>query len=416
MGLTTGGNYSQQRRAKALSKFFEGVLDNVDFWSTREQRRRDAAIFGSGFAYNYRVGRKFVHDRAFPWELEVDPREAHVRQAAHAPPQALRRPARAHGALPEVREEIADAESKSDDDAFELGWDETCDLVLLRGAWHLRSERDANDGEVRALHLERDARALRLRARLPPFSKCDFLPALVGWRGQGMVKPLTGLQYEVNAIGMRLQENGYMTGSYVWVPPARGPRDRHARQRRALRHPEPRSKPEFMTPAPWHPAFFDYYLALRGRVPAEESRISELSTRGETPPELKSGKAIQRGTTTSSRGLRSAGRADERDVIDTCWQLFDLAEEIYAESGEQVDSARERQEKKKRETYTVRVESKRARPLGARDARLRRRCVSTETVRAARVPDVVPPRHARRESRSRSGAHRLAASSRKTKR
>lgn len=353
MGLTTAGNYSQQRRAKALSQFFAGVLDLVEFWATREQRTRDRAIFGSGFAYNYRVGRKFFHDRAMPWEVEVDPREA-----MYGRPKTIRLKRYVDrlelmDRFPKFAKEIAEAESKSDEDQFELGWDETCDLVLLRGCWHLRSSETADDGRF-ALCTSNATLALKKYERdYAPLSKCDFLPPLMGYRGQGMVKPLTGLQYEVNAIGMRLQENGYMTGSYVWVPPNVG-LETDVIDNGALSVLRSQVKPEFMTPAPWHPAFFDYYLALRGQFPAEESRISEMSTRGETPAGLQSGKALRTHHDIESEGFTPQLRADERDVVDTCWQLFDLAEEIYEESGEQVDP---KGEKKDREKYTVQVEA-----------------------------------------------------------
>lgn len=347
MGLTTGGNYSQQRRAKSLSKFFEGILDNIDFWTTRENRLRDGAIWGSGMAYNYRVGDQQFHDRIFPWEVEVDPREA-----MYGKPRTFRFKRFVDRLwlterFPAFAEQIAEADSKTDDEQWELGWDETCDLVLLRGIWHLASTEGSKDGHF-ALCISNATLEMKEYTRpYPPFSKFDFLPSLMGWRGQGMVRQLTGLQYEVNAIGMRLQESGYMTGTYVLLEDG-SEVEVDTLDNGTLSIVRYRgAKPDWVTPAAWHPAIFDYYLKLRGEFPAEESRISQLSTRGEIPAGIESGRAIRTYHDIETEGFVPQGRADERDVIATCWQHFDLAEEIYAERGEKKD---------KRVPYKVNVE------------------------------------------------------------
>lgn len=349
MGLTTGGNYSQQRRAKALSKLFEGVLDNINFWETRESRIRDSAIFGSGFAWNYRVGRKLVHDRLFPWEVETDPRES-----MYGKPRTIRIKRyidrlELMDRYPEFADEIRDAESKTDEDKFEIGWDETCDLVLVRGVWHLRSSETAKDGRwclaVSNATLENEP----YERDYPPLSKLDFLTSVMGYRGQGMVKPLVGVQYEVNSIGMRLQEAAYMTGTYAWLPPGVGV-ETDLIDNGTISIIRSQVKPEFMQPASWHPQIFDYYLRLRGEFPSQESRISEMSTRGETPVGLKSGRALRTHHDIEAEGFVPNGRADERDVINTCWQAFDLLEEIYSDPGESNE--------KKGETYTVKVEQR----------------------------------------------------------
>lgn len=358
MGLTTAGNYSQQRRAKALSQFFAGVLDLVGFWETRERRTMHRAIFGSSYAYNYRVGRKMVHDLAFPWEVEVDPREA-----MYGKPRTIRLKRYVDrldlmDRYPKHAKAIAEAASKDEDDNFPLGWDETCDLVLVRGVWRTRSGEDSDDGHYAICVSNETLEHGKYVRETHPFSKCDFLPSLMGWRGQGMVKPLTGLQYEVNAIGMRLQESAYMTGTYLWSPPGIGI-ETDTLDNGTLSVIRSQVKPEFFQPAAWHPSFLDYYLALRGEFPAQESRISEMSSRGEKPAGLNSGKALRTHHDIETEGFVPQGRSDERDVIDTCWQFFDLAEEIYAETGKQLDPKNESDAAKKaREPYLVQVESK----------------------------------------------------------
>lgn len=123
-----------------------------------------------------------------------------------------------------------------------------------------------------------------------------------------------------------------MTGTYVWTPPGCGFEIDHL-DNGVLSHIESEVKPEFFNPPAWHPQFFDYYLFLRGRAAAEETRLSEMAVRGEKPAGLDSGEAIRRWNSLDDEAFITQGRQDERTAIDTSWQLFDLAEEILDEEG-----------------------------------------------------------------------------------
>jgi hypothetical protein len=123
-----------------------------------------------------------------------------------------------------------------------------------------------------------------------------------------------------------------MTGTYVWTPPGVGFEIDHL-DNGTMSHIESEVQPVFHNPPPWHPQFFDYYLFLRGRAAAEETRLSEMAVRGEKPAGLDSGKAIRAWNNLDDEAFLPQGRADEQLAIDTSWQLFDLAEEILDEEG-----------------------------------------------------------------------------------
>ncbi len=331
MGLTTGGNYSQQRRAKAISKFFEGVLDNVNYWPTRAVRVRDNAIWGSGFALNYRVGRKMVHDRAYPWEFRVDPRDAH-----YGKPRTLYLGRYVDKLVlaerfPEHEEEIFQSDATAEDGSWSMVSDEGCNLALTVEAWHLPSGEGADDG-CHAICVSNATLAIGDYSReYFPISKSDYSAPLMGWWGEGMVKQLAGLQYEVNAIGMRLQERHYLMGTYVareansdleWESVDNGTMTELVYTGVA---------PQFMTPPAAHGDLFNWFQMLRTQMPGEITGQSGLSTRSEKPPGLDSGKAVRTYHDIDTENLTTQGRNDEDDVINTCWQMFDLAEEIYSE-------------------------------------------------------------------------------------
>lgn len=331
LAMTTDGTHKQRRRAEELTEFFEGVLDSVGYYNVRPLRIRDGAIFGSGFAHNYRIGTKLVHERVFPWELAVDPREA-----MRGKPRSLYKTTLVDKLVlaerfPRFAEEIAKCESKSNDSRWYTASEETSDMALVREAWHLPSGATATDGAHVICVSNATLVSEEYKRSYFPFSKSDFSPPLVGWFGEGMVKGLAPVQAEINEMGMRLQEMAYMTGSYVWVPDGSGI-ETDTLDNGTLTLIRSAIKPDFFHPPPWHPQFFDYFQKLRTQFASEITGISGLSTRGEIPAGLEAGVAIRRYHQIESENLVPQGREDERDCVDTAWQLLDLMEEIHEES------------------------------------------------------------------------------------
>lgn len=343
MVLTTGGQFGAQRRAQAITKFGEGVLDTVKFWSTRELRQRDGAIFGSGIARNYRVGRKLHHVRALPGEILVDPIDAYYGRPRsiiirhHVDKDVL---IKEH---PKFEEKILEADDRlADDDLWVASDMRMSNVAVVLEYIHLPS--DESDPDDRDEDAETDGAYLKCisnatleekeyRRDYHPVSKNDFQKPLVGWFGEGMVRQLAGLQFEANCVGLRLQEQGFMTGSYVWSQDGGGI-ELDVLDNGAMTVIRSLTKPEFFTPAPWHPQFMQYHEGLLTRRPGEITGIPTFASRGELPPGLEggSGIAIQHARDEGSENLILQGREDERDVIDTMWQLFDLMEEIHEET------------------------------------------------------------------------------------
>lgn len=338
MAMSNDATYTQQQRAVDLSKLFSGILDQVEYHSMLSMRRRDRAIWGDGFAQNYRIGQKLIHERCFPIELLVNPFEAR-----YGKPRTLIRQRWIDRLVlaerfPAKADEILTDEygSSSADAAFDysFGRDETSDMVFLIEIWHLPNgeptEKDAKDG-AHCIAISSATLSNRVYKRdYFPFSHTSFSKPLAGWRGEGMASQLRGLQFEVNSIGLRLQEQGWMTGTYVWTPSDTGLEVDHI-DNGTMTHIQSEVQPVFFQPSPWHPAFFDYYRFLRGQAAAEETRLSEMSTRGELPSGLESGKAIRAWNQLDDQAFLPHGHEDERDSINTCWQFFDLCEEIHEE-------------------------------------------------------------------------------------
>lgn len=329
MATTSEAGYSARRRAKTLTRFFEGVLKEVGYYDTRPLRIRDGAIFGSGFAHNYRVGKKLVHERVFPWELSVDPREARYGRPRSLYKTTLVDRLVLLDRFPEFEEEIFSCASKSVHAIWDAD-DETSNLALVREAWHLRSGDDADDGAHSICISNATLSKGKYDRDYFPFSHNRFSYGLAGFFGEGMVKFLAPVQGEVNEIGMRLQEMAYGTGTYVWVPDGSGI-EVDTLDNGSLSVIRSALRPEFFQPPPWHPQLFTYYEKLRTEFASGITGISDMMARGEVPQGLDSGKAIRTFNQIAAENLIPQGREDERDCVATAWQLLDLMEEILDE-------------------------------------------------------------------------------------
>ena len=358
MGLTKAGNYSEQRRAKAISSFFEGILDEVKFWPTRTLRLRDGGIVGSGFALNYRVGRKMIHDRIFKREVRVcpidaergNPRTMYISRLVDKLILAER--------FPKHAEKIYEAAASCGEVASTAVHEEdTAHLALVLEVWHLPSGEGATDG-AHVICTDNATLANESYDRpVFPVSKFDFCPPNAGYYGSGLAQQLEGLQYETNNVGLRLQERHYLMGNYVLCE-ANSDIEYEQIDNGTLTeiryHGTP---PTFISPPATNGDLFQWWKELRTSLPAELTGMSNFSTRSEVPQGIIAAKAIRYVSKSDLDNLTPQGRADETDVIDTCWQFFDLAEEIYAETGKEAEKAKEAK-KAKPGPYMVSVEIK----------------------------------------------------------
>ncbi len=358
MGLTKAGNYSEQRRAKAISSFFEGILDEVKYWPTRTLRLRDGGIVGSGFALNYRRGRKMVHDRLFKREIRVCPIDAERGNPRTMYIARLMDKLIAAERWPKHENEIFEASA----DCGEVGSasmheEDTTHLVLILEVWHLPSFEGASDG-AHVICTNNATLANEQYVRdVFPVSKFDYSPANAGYFGSGLAQQLEGLQYEVNSVGLRLQERHYLMGNYVLCEADADIEYEQIDNGTLTEIRYHGAAPTFVSPPAANGDLFNWWKELRTSMPAEITGLSNFSTRSEKPQGLIAGKAIRMVSDSDLENLTPQGRADEEDVINTCWQFFDLAEEIYAETGKETERAKE-QKKKSPDPYIVSVDVK----------------------------------------------------------
>lgn len=334
MPLTSGGNWQQQRRARKYGRFIEGSFEATGVWRMAPQVARDAALFGTGISHNYRVGKKIMHDRIFPWELCIDPREAmygkprtvYLRRWVDRLVLAER--------FPDFADLIEQAQSTAGgEDDWDMGFDSTSDLVLVIESWHLRSGEEASDGA----HAICISNATLLREEYSrdyfPFSVLRMSDPLVGWFGTGLGKMLTGIQFTINDTSMKVQEHHAMAGGYILVPDGSDLETGHLDNGvgTVLRH-TPGMPPTWINPQPVHPDQWNFVMALLPWA-NNMSGVSQLSAQGQKPSGITAARALEALSDEQSGRFALFSKNHEDYFIDIAWQQFDLQDEIVQEGG-----------------------------------------------------------------------------------
>lgn len=371
MPITSGGNYGQRRRAEKMGKAIKGQFELSGVWRSSPTIARDCALFGTGIAHNYRVGKTIYHERVLPWEIVVDPRDAmygkprtmYLRRWVDRFVLAER--------FPEFHEYIMTADAK-DIHSYDLGYDDTSDLVLVIEAWHLPSksledsdpdyETDAqpdehtyhdqpaprmdpdnpseSDGPQRPAHdgchsiMISNATLIKepWRRQYFPFSVLRMSEPLVGWHGTGLAKQLTGLQYTINDTAAVVQEAHALSGGYILVESGSNVDTGKLDNGRGTILKYNGTRPDWINPQPVHPDTWNFVLGLIPKA-FEMTGVSQLSAQSQKPAGIESAIALNTFNDIETERFALFAKQYEEYHIDVAWQFFDLWEEIVEEFG-----------------------------------------------------------------------------------
>jgi hypothetical protein len=369
--VTSGGNWQQKRRAQKMGKAIQGQFELSGVWRMSPTIARDTGLYGTGITHNYRVGKTIYHERVFPWEVVVDPREA-----MYGKPRSfyVRRWVDKYVLIerfPEFEQQILECDNK-EVEVYDLGYDDTCDLVLVVEAYHLSSrdledrdpdyESDAQleessitdqpdprrdeDGPSEASGPKRPAHdgchiicignATLLkepwRRQYFPFSVLRMGEPLVGWFGTGLAKQLTGLQYTINETASVVQEAHALTGGYILVEDGSNVDTDKIDNGRGTILKYNGTRPDWINPQPVHPDTWNFILGLIPKA-FEMTGVSQLSAQSQKPPGIESAVALNTFNDIETERFSMFARAYEEYHIDVAWQFFDLWEEIANEYG-----------------------------------------------------------------------------------
>lgn len=331
--ITNGGDWSQQRKAKMLSKFVEGEFDRTGVWETDPLVVLHACVFGEGVVKVFHDGEELHIEHEFPWRVFVDEQEAqygmrHVRSCYQRKPYDRLVLAEM---FPEHREFILEqAHNTSSDEDWGLGLDVAADQIVVTECWHRRSGKKAKDGKHVIVIAGKTLKVEPYNYDYFPFVWLRRNNAIVGVHSPGFAESLTGIQKEINFVARRIQEAHYRMGGAHWAV-ENNSKVRAESLNNGLATivrfsgtpPVPNHVP------PFHPATYEY---LQGLIPKayEMTGVSQLSANAKKPAGLDSGVALKEYNDTESEGFAVFAREFETYHVTLAKILVDLLRELLA--------------------------------------------------------------------------------------
>jgi hypothetical protein len=298
--LTSGGNYRQQRQAKKLTQFNDGV-----FYETKAYRKgplvfRDAAVWGDGFEHVFARGGKMHMERVISAELWVDEVEAQ-----YGFPRNLDRVKdidrdELAGYFPEKKHKDAIMKATAAKVAGSAS-DTISSMVTVAESWHLGSL--GADGELhggkRSMTLFGSNGHMLVEPEewefdFFPFARLPWCAPLIGFWSQGGVEQVSGEQMWLNELFWTVQK-AMRLGGTLKVAMEHGSKlvDEHINNEigAVLKH-APGKPPVFFTAAPVDPSFF---MEMREGVERiyKKLGVSELSASNMKPAGLDSKPALR---------------------------------------------------------------------------------------------------------------------------
>lgn len=335
--LTSGGNYKEQRRAKKLQKFVDGIFYENKAYRLGSTVFRDSAVFGSGFIHVFEDNKRVCFERVLSGELFVDDVEA-----LYGEPRQL------HYVKNIDRQVVIDAYAARNKDLanklamynpppvdpVSLGATES-DLIQVKESWHLRSGPKAKDGR----HVISVGQHVLFEERWDkdyfPFASLHWNKRLFGFHGQGIAEQLMSIQLEVNRLLWVIQQSLYMNGTYkILVKNGSKVVKEHINNLiGAIIQYEGDVPPQYILPPGVQPEMFEQLERLYQKA-FQLVGVSELNASGTKPAGLDSGRALREFSDINSDRFNTIGQAYENFFLDIARLAVDLARDIAEQYGE----------------------------------------------------------------------------------
>lgn len=331
--LTSGGNYKQQRKAKLLNKFVEGIFDECKVHRHSPLVFRDACVYGDGITHVFAENGRVKHERVLASELYVDDVEGfygHPRQM-HRVKQVDR--AVLAGLFPEKEKKIRAAQI---DQPTELGLGDgqaVADQLTVIESWHLPSGPEAGDGRHVITIPDVVLYSGEWKRDHFPFARLPYTPPLVGYWARGLAESIQNIQLEINKLLWLISRSMHLMGSFKIALEYGSKVNQNAINNEIGTIVWYREKlPVYLTP---QVVPVEYYAQLE-RLKAmayDQAGISQLSATSQKPAGLNSGVALREYQDVESDRFGPAGESYASYHLDLARLSIAAARDIAEREG-----------------------------------------------------------------------------------
>lgn len=330
--LTSGGAWSEQQKAKKLTKWVDGAFYNNDVHAQHTLAFRDACVFDCGVLKHFIKNGKICTERVLPTELVVDQMDAVYGKPTHIYHIRYRRRDELMKEYPAAKAAIMRA-GQNDPSMHIMRDDQMSEFIEVVEAWKLRSGPEADDGihtlciEGACLYEEQYDKDYF------PFTFVHWVKPMMGFWGQSLANRLTGNQLEINKMLRTIQRSFHLGSAFkVFLEYGSKVAREHLNNEIGSIIYYSGTRPDFYVPQTVHPEFFQF-LEWLIQSSYEEAGISQLSATSQKPADLESGRALREYNNIETERFAVIAQAYEKSFLDTAKIYLDLARELYKEHG-----------------------------------------------------------------------------------
>jgi hypothetical protein len=305
--LTNGGDYSTRKRNEMLDDILVSAFIKGDVFNKAVNVFRDGGIFGSGFLKVLVEDGQICYERTPSTEILVDEQEGRYGkprqwfQLRQVPKDSL------EGFL--KPEEVTNSVSVDWEMQYLNSISEMCTVIE---AWKLPLNSSDTGRHVicttGGVLLDEDWMDMEA-----PFAKWDWMDAVFGFRGQGIVEELLPIQEEINAIARKVQRNFNLNSVMVMVE--EGTNVGTITNRDYAIHTYTGHAPQIIMTPPIDRAYLDRLDRLVAQA-YEIIGISVMAAQSEIPAGLESGAAIRAFHGVGSKRFEHVGKRWGQFFVD----------------------------------------------------------------------------------------------------
>jgi hypothetical protein len=332
--LTTGGVYSQKKRAKKLTQYMDGVFTDCKVYRHTKKAFRDAAIFGTGLVKAFTENGKVKVERVFPDEVvvdDIDGREGEPQELHHViavPKRVLEHAFKITG---DKLKALSMAKTASE--LYKANDARINERVVVIESWKLPSAEGADDGRHTISVSNETILDEKWVHKFFPFAVMRWEEALLGFWGEGIASQLVGIQLEINNVLQRIKESLETVAiPRVFVEDTAGVSISNLTDEIGGIVKYRGAKPEFSTPRGLGQESYDFLEYLYNKS-FQETGISQLSAQSKKPAGLDSGVALREFQDIETERFVLVGEAWQDLHLDLAYILIALQRDLE-ESGE----------------------------------------------------------------------------------
>lgn len=332
--LTDGGEFSEQRKAKKLTKFVGGLFEKTKIYDKAPRVFVDACVFGTGVLKIFadHDEKKILIERVLPDEVIVDefecrsaePRQVHQYKSVNR--EVLK------SMFPKFANQIESAQS----DRKGISGRKTDPLIVdVIESWHLNSGPEATDGRHTIVIENATLFDEPWEKDHFPFLFYKWTDPLCGFYGQGLAEQIAGIQlriHELNDFITKAQD--LMARPKIMAPiSAKISPQKFTNAIADIIYFRGGVPPIYMTPPAVSPEIYSYKEQLK-RSAFEFAGITQLSASGLKPAGLESAVALREFNDIETQRFSIQAKKYEKLFLDAAKRIVGLAKEIHGSSGD----------------------------------------------------------------------------------